>query len=133
MQSTSIEPDTQSWVLRPTALIAAGFGVLTVYAGGNVLFGDGAATAGNYLPYVVWFNFLAGFAYVAAAAGLWGARRWAAWAAIAIAVASALVFGAFGIHAASGGAFEARTVWAMTLRTAFWTAIAVLAWRKGCR
>jgi hypothetical protein len=40
-----------------------------------------------------------------------------------------LVFALFGLHVATGGAFEMRTVWAMTLRTAVWTAIAVLAFR----
>jgi hypothetical protein len=133
MQSTSTEPIKQFWLLRAAALVAAAFGVLTIHAGGSVLFGDGAAAAGDYVSYVIWFNFLAGFAYVAAAIGLWRARRWGAWTAIAIAGATALMFAMFGIHVAAGGAFEMRTVWAMTLRTVLWTAIAALAWRIGCR
>jgi multisubunit Na+/H+ antiporter MnhG subunit len=133
MQFTNIESIRKSWLLRAAALVAAAFGIVTIHAGGSVLFGDGAAAAGNYVPYVLWFNFIAGFAYVAAAIGLWRARRWGAWTAIAIAGATALVFAVFGIHVASGGAFETRTVWAMTLRTVLWTAIAALAWRKGCR
>tara|TARA_R110002110_G_scaffold239506_1_gene455438 strand:- start:59 stop:493 length:435 start_codon:yes stop_codon:yes gene_type:complete len=35
-------------------------------------------SAGHYGPFVVWFNFLAGFAYVVAGFGLWFRRRWAA-------------------------------------------------------
>ena len=49
--------------------------------------------------------------------------------ALAIAAATVLVFGAFGIHVAAGGAFEARTAWAMMLRSAIWILIAVLAFR----
>ena len=124
---------TTLWLLRVAALVAAAFGILTIRAGGSVLFGDGAATAGNYVPYVVWFNFAAGFAYVAAAIGRWRARRWGAGAAITIAGATALVFALFGIHVASGAAFEMRTVWAMTLRTVLWTGIAALTFRNAAR
>ena len=117
------------WVI---SLIAVGFGLLTIKEGGTILFGDAAAraAAGNYVPFVLWFNFLAGFAYVIAGIGLWRQQRWAAWLAAAIAVATALMFAAFGAHVASGGAYEQRTVVAMSLRTLVWTAIAVLAYRR---
>ena len=114
------------------SLVAVGFGLLTIKEGGTILFGDAAAraAAGNYVPFVLWFNFLAGFAYVIAGIGLWRQQRWAAWLAVAIAVATALMFAAFGAHIASGGAYEQRTVIAMSLRTLVWTAIAVLAYRR---
>lgn len=120
------------WWFRAIALVAIVFGLLTIKEGGNVLFGDEAArqAAGQYVPFVVWFNFLAGFAYVIAGAGLWFRQRWAAWLAIAIAAATALAFAAFGVHVQSGGAYELRTVIAMTARTAVWTAIAFVAWRR---
>jgi len=114
------------------ALVAVGFGLLTIKEGGTVLFGDEAAraTAGNYVPFVLWFNFLAGFAYVIAGVGLWLRQRWAAWLAVAIAAATALTLAAFGAHVAFGGAYEPRTVIAMSLRTLVWAAIAVIAWRR---
>ena len=113
------------------ALVALAFGALTVFSGGRVLFGSEAAraAAGNFVPFVLWFNFLAGFAYVTAGVGLWLWQRWAAWLALGIAAATALVFTAFGVHVALGGAFEPRTVAAMTLRTAIWAGIAALALR----
>jgi len=119
----------QTWILRTAAIVAALFGVLTIRSGGSVLFGppEAVQAAGNAVPFVVWFNFVAGFAYIAAALGLWRGRRWGAWTAIAIAVATALVFALLGLHAVSGGTFEMRTVWAMTLRTVLWTGIAALA------
>lgn len=114
------------------SLFAIGFGLLTLREGGSVLFVDGPArqAAGHYVPFVLWFNFLAGFAYVIAGVGLWLRRRWAVWLAIAIAAATALVFLAFGVHVARGGAWEQRTLVAMTLRTLVWAGLAALAWRR---
>lgn len=118
--------------MRVISLVAIAFGLLTIREGGAVLFYDGAAraAAGNYVPFVLWFNFLAGFAYIVAGVGLWLHRRWATWLAVAIAVASALVFLAFGVHVVLGGAWERRTAAAMTLRTLVWAGIAAIAWRR---
>jgi hypothetical protein len=119
--------------IKVAAAVAVLFGVATVLSGGRVLFGDGAAQAGDYVPFVVWFNFLAGFAYVAAGIALWLRRRWAPLAALALALLTALVFAAFGAHILGGGAFEARTIAAMSLRTVVWFSIAALAlfaWRR---
>src|ERR1039458_10770035 len=105
------------WFMRAAAIVAAVFGAATIRAGGSVLFGGGAQGAGNVVGFVLWFNFLAGFAFVLAGAGLWLRRHWSAQLALAIAAGTVLVFGAFGIHLAAGGAFEERTAWAMTLRS----------------
>lgn len=122
-------PPRPVWI-RLLGLLAVAFGLLTLREGGAVLFFDGAArrAAGHYVPFVLWFNALAGFAYVAAGLGLWLRRRWAARLAFAIAVASALVLLAFGVHVALGGAWEQRTAVAMTLRTLAWSGIAAVAW-----
>ncbi len=113
------------------AAIALIFGLATIVSGGQVLFGDAAAraAAGNYMSFVVWFNFLAGFAYVVAAAGLATGQAWAARLALVIAVATALAFLVFGLFALAGTPFESRTVGAMTLRTALWAGIAWFARR----
>lgn len=117
--------------IRVAAVVAIAFGLLTIKEGGTVLFGDATAraAAGHYVPFVVWFNFLAGFAYVTAGIGLWMKRRWAAWLAVSIAAATALVFAAFGVHVFLGGAYELRTAFAMGLRTVVWSLISVVAWR----
>lgn len=108
------------------AVTALAFGVLTVISGGKAIFGDEAAreAVGAAVPFVLWFNFCAGFAYVAAGAGLLMQWRWAAWLSATIAAATALVFLAFGIHVLSGGAYEMRTVVAMTFRSLFWIGVA---------
>lgn len=118
-------------LVRTLSVAAIVFGLLTLKEGGEVLFGDGSArtAAGNYVPFVLWFNFLAGFAYVIAGLGLWMRKRWAMKLAMAIAGATALMFAAFGAHIVLGGAFESRTVDAMSLRTLVWIAIAGISYR----
>ena len=100
---------------RIAAVVAAVFGLLTIVSGGRALFGgvDMGAAVG----------------FVAAGAGLWLGRPWAASLAVAILIATLVVFAAFGWHVVSGGAYERRTVGAMTLRTLVWAAIAIVAFR----
>ncbi|MEP6972474.1 MAG: hypothetical protein ABJA49_18645, partial [Betaproteobacteria bacterium] len=97
------------WAISAISVV---FGLLTIKEGGAVVAGNEAAltAAGNYIPFIVWFNFVAGFAYVAAGVGLWMQRRWAVGLTIAIAVATALVSAALGFMILSGTAFEQRTV-----------------------
>ena len=118
------------WALI-AAVAAIVFGVLTLISGGSALFGGAAARAavGDAVPFVLWFNFLSGFVYVLAGIGLFLWRRWAAQLSALLAVAILVVFAAFGLHVALGGAFEMRTVGAMTLRSAVWIAIAIAACR----
>lgn len=118
--------------LRIAAIVALVFGLATILSGGRALFGDAAARAavGEAVPFVLWFNFLAGFAYVAAAVGLYLGRGFAVALSLAIVVATVLVAGAFGLHVAQGGAFEGRTVGALILRIGVWAVIAVVAWRR---
>ena len=114
------------------ALVAIAFGVVTVIVGGRTLFGgvEARAAAGNIVSFVLWFNFVAGFAYVIAGIGMLLSKRWAAYLSAAIAVATIAVFIALGIHIFTGLAFEARTVGAMALRSAVWVVTAIWAWRK---
>ncbi|MFO1188363.1 MAG: hypothetical protein U1E97_01920 [Alphaproteobacteria bacterium] len=115
------------------AAIAVLFGLATIVSGGRALFGgpEARAAVGAAVGFVLWFNFVAGFAYVLAGIGLFMRQRWAARLAMLIAASTLAVFAAFGVHVALGGAFEMRTVAAMTLRSALWVAIAVLAWPQG--
>lgn len=116
------------WIL---AAVAIAFGALTIKSGGAVLFFDGQArtAAGNYVPFVLWFNFLAGFAYILAGIGLLQRKAGAATLAIGIAVATVAVFAAFGLYVVNGGAFEIRTVIAMSIRSVVWLTIAFFSWR----
>lgn len=112
-------------------VVAVLFGLLTIVSGGRVLFGDAAArsAAGAVVPFVLWFNFAAGFAYVAAGLGLMARTGWTVWLSIVIATATVLAFATLGVHVWSGGAYELRTVGAMSLRGIVWVAIATTASR----
>lgn len=113
--------------------LAVVFGALTIVSGGRVLFGDPAAqaAAGNAVPFVLWFNFLSGFAYLLTGVAIALHKPWAGMLALALALAVLAVFALFGLHVLRGGAFEARTVGAMTLRAAVWIGIAVYLRRRG--
>jgi hypothetical protein len=131
---------TETMLPRPrwaavAALVAVAFGIVTIIVGGKTLFGGPAerAAAGNIVPFVLWFNFIAGFAYVIAGCGVFLWKRWAAQLSAAIAITTVAIFVALGIHIFLGGAFEARTIGAMTVRSLVWIAIAVAACRAlGC-
>lgn len=114
------------------ALVAIVFGIVTIVVGGKTLLAgaEERAAAGNIVPFVLWFNFVAGFAYVVAGFGLFLWSRWAAQLSAAIAVATIAVFIAFGIHIFLGGPFEVRTVGAMIIRSAVWIVIAASACRS---
>ena len=117
------------------ALVAIVFGIVTVIVGGKTLFGgtEVRIAAGNIVPFVLWFNFVAGFFYVIAGVGLFLWKRWAAQLSAAIAAATITVFIAFGLHISLGGAFEPRTVGAMIIRSVVWIVIAIPACRApGC-
>lgn len=118
-----------AWITTGVAII---FGVATLKSGGQVLFGEEAArqAAGAYVPFVLWFNFIAGFFYIVTGLGLWLQRSWAVWLALGLAAATALVFAAFGVYILNDGAYEVRTVGAMVLRTFVWVVIGLVAWKK---
>ncbi len=118
--------------LKVLSVIAIIFGLLTFKSGGEVLFIDGAGrvAAGNYVPFVLWSNFLLGFLYIVAGVGLWLQKSWAAWLAIFILIVTLVVFIAFGWHINNGGLFEARTVKAMFMRSGVWTVIAMVSYLR---
>lgn len=114
------------------AAVAILFGILTIKSGGQVLFGDDSnrIAAGNYVPFVLWFNFLAGFIYVVAGLGILLCKSWSMWLAMLIALTTLSVFATLGVHIFTGGAYEPRTVAAMTLRSTAWVTISVFLFRN---
>ena len=125
-EATPVFRSRPKWMLT-TAVIAIVFGIATIVSGGKSLFTDaGRTAAGSYVPFVLWFNFFAGFAYVVAGAGLAQGRKWTASFAIFIATATGLVFSLFLFQVFRGQAYEMRTVYAMILRFGFWLVVALL-------
>lgn len=118
-----------TWIIASVAVL---FGILTIKSGGQVLFGDEAyrVAAGDYVPFVLWFNFVAGFIYLIAGIGIALSKQWSVWLSLLIAASTLLVFAALGIHIFSDGAYETRTVAAMTLRSTVWVVISILVCRR---
>ena len=118
--------------IKILAAVGMVFGALTVFSGWQGLFGDASTRTalGDTVGFVLWFNFLAGFAYVAAGLGLWRGQRWGLWLATALVLGTALVAVAFGVHVLGGGAFEMRTVGALALRLGFWAVVCAVGWRQ---
>ncbi len=106
--------------------VAVVFGLATVISGGRALFGG--ADMGAVVPFVLWFNFVAGFAYLLAGIGLWRGTAWAPVLSIGIAAATAVVFVFLLWHVWRGEApYESRTMAAMILRLGIWATIATVA------
>ncbi|SHK59587.1 hypothetical protein SAMN05444000_1446 [Shimia gijangensis] len=110
---------------KTAALIAIVFGLLTIFSGGSTLFAG--LDMGTVVPFVLWFNFLAGFAYVTAGLGLWGEKPWAARLSMLITTATLLVAFAFAIHVLRGLPYEPRTLGALVFRCGVWLWIAWVA------
>jgi hypothetical protein len=117
------------------SVVAIVFGLATIASGASVLFGSTQAqrAAGHVLAFVLWFNFLTGFVYVAAGAGLWRMQRWGFWLSAGLALAITIVFAFFIWHVAGGGAFEPRTLYALIFRLTVWSLIAAGAYRADVR
>ncbi len=133
--------NTEIIVIRPrwtvlVSVICVLFGLLTVATGALALFGGELTrtTVGKAVPFVLWFNFLAGILYVVAGYGLYCQHQWAVPLALFIAVSTVLVLLLFLWHVASGKPYEMRTVAAMLFRTGIWISVAVFARRTlGCK
>ena len=116
-------PKKRQYLVKAVALAVLAFGLLTLKEGGSVLFFDGEArrAAGDYVPLVLWFNFITGFFYLFIGIALWRDTEWGFALASTVWAASLAVFGYLAFHIAGGGAYEERTVVAMALRSAVLT------------
>ncbi|SDQ14386.1 hypothetical protein [Pseudovibrio sp. Tun.PSC04-5.I4] len=132
MTSAESRPYGSTFWRRSFALFAVIFGAMTLISGGSVLFGpvEAQVAAGDYMPVVLWFNFLAGFLYIGAAIGIWLQRNWALGLSAFIAVATGLVALGFGFQVSQGVAYGMRTVGALALRIGVWIVITLTLMRS---
>jgi hypothetical protein len=116
-------------LFRIAAAFAVLFGVLTIFSGGVALFAQPGVRGlfGDVVRFVLLFNFASGFIYVLAGFGLWHRKRWAVRTSVYIFLAILCVFALLGQHILSGGAFEMRTLLAMTFRAICWLLISIVA------
>ncbi len=128
MEDTKKIKSQRPLIITVFSVIAILFGMATIKEGGTALFTEaGQREAGNYVPFVLWFNFIAGFAYILAGVMLFRLKSCSRKLSTVIAISTSLVFLFLGVHIFNGGAYELRTVIAMTLRSSLWIAIAFFA------
>lgn len=113
------------------SIIVVLFGLATIKEGGATLFTtEGRIAAGKYVPFVLWFNFIAGFIYIVAGIAIFKHKTCSKRLSTVIAIATTIVFILFGIHVLNGGEYEVRTVVAMTIRSTLWILIAFTIFRS---
>lgn len=117
---------------RQGLVLAVAFGLLTLWSGGMVLFGPDAArvAAGQFVPLVLWFNFLSGPVYIAAGIGVFLGHRVGKKLAIILALALGGLFALFLAIIAAGQEWEMRTLGALIVRFGFWS---LAAWASTAR
>ena len=114
------------------AIVLIAFALLTLFMSSSVIFDwfGIRAKEGDYVPFIVWINFTAGFLYLIAAFGFINFQKWTLW--ILSATAALLFIALMGLllHIDKGGAFELKTVGAMGFRIILTIVFAVLAYYK---
>jgi hypothetical protein len=98
------------------ALIA--FALLTLFLSSSVLFDwfGIRAKEGNYVPLVVWANFIASLLYLFATYGYIFLKKWSFSVMVFAAIVLALAYIGLFIHINNGGLYESKTVGAMLFR-----------------
>jgi drug/metabolite transporter (DMT)-like permease len=95
------------------------FGLVTLFMSSSVLFDwfGIREKEGNYVPGIVWANFVCGILYLVAAYGIIRHQIWARFpltiALLILILASIVLF----IHIYNGGLYETKTIGAMAFRT----------------
>ncbi|MBL0170470.1 MAG: hypothetical protein IPP90_06995 [Gemmatimonadaceae bacterium] len=112
------------------AIVAVVFGIVTVIAGGRVLFGGSDPGYVVFRPLLM-FNTAMGVAYITAGLAIWRGAQWRVVATGTIAVLNLVVLGAIVFVYARGGGVAIDSLRAMTFRSVVWLALLVsLAWKR---
>ncbi len=104
------------------------FGALTVFSGGRHLLNwNELQSAGkNFHLWILVFNFIAGFFYIAAGISLLKEKDWSRFLVYSITSATAVFYTAFIFLVLNGSSYEKQTLYAMGFRTLFWLSASVM-------
>lgn len=107
------------------------FALITLFMSSSVLFDwfGIREKEGNYVLFIVWANFLAGFLYLISAYGFFKAKRWTLWVMSLALLLLIIAFIELIVYIRNGNIYETKTVGAMIFRTAItfiFTAMAYL-------
>ena len=114
-------------ILKITASALLLFALLTLFLSGSVIFDlfDIREKEGNYVPLVVWANFISSILYLVAAYGLFKMKKWSFWLLVVTVFILVAAFTGLKIHINNGGLYEAKTVNAMIFRIGLTILLAV--------
>jgi len=111
-----------TWIISLVAII---FGFMTLRSGGTTLFlEETRAAAGDVVLFVLWINFIMGFAYIFAGIAILMGKSWAKNISLAIAGITLITYAAFGVNIMLGGIWKMKTAKAMAVRSLIWVGIA---------
>ena len=114
-------------ILKITASALLLFALLTLFLSGSVIFDlfDIREKEGNYVPLVVWANFISSILYLVAAYGLFKMKKWSFWLLVVTVFILVAAFTGLKIHINNGGLYEAKTVNERIFRIALTILLAV--------
>ena len=121
---------TKNLILKLSAAIVAIFGLLSLFMTGSIIFDlfNIRVAEGNYIPFIVYTNFICSFIYLFAAYGFLVQNRLTTGS---LFIAGALLIIAYiGLvfYINYGGSYETKTVKAMLFRIAVTTLLAGVSW-----
>jgi len=98
--------------------IIAVFGLLTLFLSSSVLFDlfGFSEKAGNYVPFIVWVNFICSFCYLLIAYFYFSLRKWSGLLFVIAAIVLILAFIGLRFYSSLGGIFDLRIIGALYLR-----------------
>jgi uncharacterized membrane protein (DUF2068 family) len=94
------------------------FGAVTLFMSSSVLFDwfGIRAKEGNYVPGIVWANFVCAMLYLISAYGIFKNKTWAKFPLVISLIILILAYLILFIHINNGGLYETKTVGAMAFR-----------------
>lgn len=117
-------------ILKIVSVLLLLYALLTLFLSGSVIFDlfGIRAKEGNYVPFVVWVNFISSILYLVAAYGLLKLKKWSAWVLL---LAAVIILGAFiglKFHINAGKLYETKTVSALLFRLLITIVFAASSW-----
>lgn len=112
------------------AIVLIAFALVTIFMSSSVIFDwfGIREKEGNYVSFIVWANFIAGFLYLISAYGLLKARKWTFRLLMGIAIGLLIALIVLALYINKGGVFEFKTVGAMSFRIILTSVFSVIAY-----
>lgn len=110
--------------------ILSTFALLTLFLSTSVIFNlfNIREKEGNYVPFIVWGNFISSLLYLMAAYGLLKLKKWSTYLLAVSVVILVVAFIGLKVYISNGGVYETKTVNAMIFRITLTTIFVLTAY-----